>query len=62
LDVRSDANGQPSFIEVNPLPGLQPNHSDLPLLCSFRGISYTDLIGAIVHSAHRRITSQAAAA
>jgi len=55
IDVRSDANGCPSFIEVNPLPGLQPRHSDLPMLCEFRGISYSKLIEVIVSSAIRRL-------
>jgi D-alanine-D-alanine ligase len=55
IDVRSDGQGRPSFIEVNPLPGLQPHHSDLPILCGFRGISYVDLIDEIVRSARHRL-------
>jgi D-alanine-D-alanine ligase len=55
VDVRCDANGRPSFIEVNPLPGLNPQHSDLPILCGFAGISYVDLIDRIVRSACHRI-------
>ncbi len=54
VDVRCDAAGRPSFIEVNPLPGLHPEHSDLPILCRFAGISYTELIDRIVSSARRR--------
>ena len=39
VDVRCDAHGQPHFLEVNPLPGLHPQHSDLPILCGFAGDS-----------------------
>jgi len=55
VDVRCDAAGKPSFIEVNPLPGLHPRHSDLPIICGFVGVSYVDLIDRIVRSARRRI-------
>ena len=55
VDVRCDAAGRPNFIEVNPLPGLHPDHSDLPIVCGFAGIPYVDLIDRIVRSARRRI-------
>jgi D-alanine-D-alanine ligase len=61
VDVRCDDRGQPHFLEVNPLPGLHPQHSDLPILCGFAGISYIDLIDSIVRSARRRIVKRAAA-
>jgi D-alanine-D-alanine ligase len=51
VDVRVDAAGVPCFIEVNPLPGLHPEHSDLPMLCAYRGIDYPALIGMIVENA-----------
>ncbi len=54
VDVRSDARGQPHFIEVNPLAGLHPQHSDLPMICTGRGIPYARLIERIVESALRR--------
>ncbi len=54
VDVRSDGRGQPQFMEVNPLPGLHPQHSDLPILCSLLGIAYRELIERIVASAVRR--------
>ena len=37
IDVRCDGNARPQFIEVNPLPGLNPQHSDLPIICGFAG-------------------------
>ncbi len=59
IDIRCDGQGRPSFIEVNPLPGLHPQHSDLPILCGFVGIPYVDLIDRIVRSARQRITKHA---
>ena len=55
VDLRSDANGTPNFIEVNPLAGLRPEHSDLPILCGLAGMPYRDLIDGIMHSALKRI-------
>ena len=55
VDLRSDGAGCPSFLEVNPLAGLHPEHSDLPMLCTALGILYVDLIGEIVESAAMRL-------
>jgi D-alanine-D-alanine ligase len=54
-DIRSDAAGQPQFMEINPLAGLNPRHSDLPILCRLLGIGYDALIGEIVESAAKRV-------
>jgi D-alanine-D-alanine ligase len=54
IDIRLDKNGKPNFIEVNPLPGLNPVHSDLPILCSKIGMDFKELIGEIVSSARER--------
>jgi D-alanine-D-alanine ligase len=54
VDIRCDAAGLPNFIEVNPLAGLNPIHSDLPILCRLNGISYQDLIGRILAAATGR--------
>lgn len=51
IDIRCDAAGLPNFIEVNPLAGLNPVHSDLPILCRLNGIDYPTLIARIVASA-----------
>jgi D-alanine-D-alanine ligase len=59
IDIRCDAEGRPHFLEVNPLPGLHPQHSDLPILCGHVGIPYVDLIDRIVRSARRRIVKRA---
>ena len=53
-DIRCDAAGRPNFIEVNPLAGLNPSHSDLPILCRMNGIGFTQLIGRIMTNAVQR--------
>ena len=50
VDVRLDSDGRPSFMEVNPIPGLHPTHSDLPMIATQQGMSYRDLIGSIIRS------------
>jgi len=60
MDFRSDAQGGPNFIEVNPLAGIHPGHSDLPMICGFAGISYVELIRQIVASAATRVGSSRA--
>jgi len=54
IDVRNDAAGRPQFVEVNPLAGLNPEHSDLCFLAGFKGLSYQDLIGLILASFLKR--------
>jgi D-alanine-D-alanine ligase len=48
IDLRSDARGEPYFLEANPLAGLHPHHSDLPILAAQNGIGFVDLIGMIL--------------
>jgi D-alanine-D-alanine ligase len=57
VDVRLGADGAPRFIEVNPLPGLNPESSDLPILWRLGGGSYEALITEIFHSAVRRMST-----
>lgn len=59
VDIRCDARGEPYFLELNPLPGLHPVNSDLPIICSFVGVSYVELIGRIVRSACERLQPKA---
>jgi len=54
VDVKIDRNGKISFIEVNPLAGLNPVISDLPILCGLNNISYQEIIDAILKSAIKR--------
>ena len=48
-DIRLDGDGQPRLLEINTLPGLTPNYSDLCLQCNAQGISYADLILEILY-------------
>jgi len=57
VDLRADASGMPNLLELNPLPGLHPEHSDLPILCGLAGISYHELIAMIIKSAMSRLTA-----
>lgn len=54
VDIRCDAGGRPAFMEVNPLPGLHPTHSDLPMIATQVGMSYRELMDAILRSAASR--------
>lgn len=54
VDIRLDAQGRPSFIELNPLPGLHPTHSDLPMIATQEGMAYVELIRSIVVGALER--------
>jgi D-alanine-D-alanine ligase len=51
VDLRADEYGVPNFIEVNPLAGLHPEHSDLCIVAEKAGLTYRGLIGAIMESA-----------
>jgi D-alanine-D-alanine ligase len=55
VDLRADAAGRLSVMELNPLPGLHPSHSDLPMICTAVGMAYVDLIRRIVASARERV-------
>jgi D-alanine-D-alanine ligase len=54
VDLRCDRGGDLHFLEVNPLPGINQVRSDLPIMARLGGMSYRDLIGAIVRSARDR--------
>jgi len=56
VDLRCDEDGRPYFLEVNPLAGLHPQHSDLPILCMHLGIPFVHLIHRILASASKRIS------
>ncbi len=62
VDIRLDRSGQPCFMEVNPLPGLHPSHSDLPMIATQEGMPYAELIGSIITSALARNRSSDATA
>jgi D-alanine-D-alanine ligase len=55
IDLRCDNAGHPQVMEINPLAGLHPTHSDLPMLWASIGRPYVDLIGRIVQEASARM-------
>jgi D-alanine-D-alanine ligase len=57
VDLKADRNGQICFIEANPLAGLNPIHSDLPMLSRMYGIEYQTLLEMIMKAAIKRIKS-----
>jgi len=48
-DIRLDDEGNPRLMEINTLPGLTPNYSDLCLQAAAEGIRYEDLILEILY-------------
>lgn len=62
VDIREDTAGIPNVLEINPLAGLHPVHSDLSILAAQTGTSYRDLIAAILEAALERGTRTATAA
>jgi D-alanine-D-alanine ligase len=48
-DIRLDAQGNPRVMEINTLPGLTANYSDLCLQSKAEGIRYEDLILEILY-------------
>lgn len=54
IDLKSDARGVPNFLEANPIAGLHPTHSDLPIIAELAGLGYDGLIAGIIASAMDR--------
>jgi D-alanine--D-alanine ligase len=54
VDLRCDAAGHPAVLEVNPLPGLTPDYSDLPCMATAGGLSFADLVLSILDAACQR--------
>lgn len=55
VDFKLDRYGAVNFLEVNPLAGLNPLHSDLPILARLHGLSYQELITEVMDSALMRL-------
>lgn len=54
IDIRLTPTGKVYVIEVNPLPGLTPDYSDLCLIANGTGMDYRTLIGDILSGAIKR--------
>jgi D-alanine-D-alanine ligase len=55
VDLRMDAGGDFYVLEVNPLPGLTPEYSDLCLIAKAANIDYRSLIGEILSGGLKRL-------
>jgi len=53
-DIRLSADNTPYVLEINPLPGLNPQESNFPLMAYAAGIKYEDLIEGILLGALER--------
>jgi D-alanine-D-alanine ligase len=54
VDMKADRHGRMCFIEANPLAGLNPVHSDLPMLSRLNGMAFSTLMEMIMDSAKKR--------
>ena len=54
VDFRIAADGTPFFLEINPLPGLNPHSGDLPIMTGKMGCAYQELILSILNAAISR--------
>jgi D-alanine-D-alanine ligase len=48
-------DGVPYFLELNPLPGLNPESSDLVIMANLLGVSHADLVTRILDAATKRL-------
>ena len=61
IDTRFDRMGEaglPYILEVNPIPGIIPDWSDLSLIATSNGLSYDRLLDEIINSALKRAASK----
>jgi hypothetical protein len=55
IDLRMTADGKIYVFEVNPLPGMTPDYSDLVLISKASGIDYDQLVAEIMLGGLRRL-------
>jgi len=54
VDIRLDKDGNPQLLEINPLTGLHPTRSALPIIGRQVGISFKEMIAEILQHAIER--------
>jgi len=54
VDFRLDADGAPQLVEINTLPGLRPEFSDMCIIAKAEGVNYQTLIAEILNLALER--------
>lgn len=55
VDIRLNKAGKPAFMEINPLPGMNRDNSDLPFIAYQEGLTFEQLIGTIIKNALERL-------
>lgn len=58
IDIRLDAEGKPTVMELNTYPGLVPDFSFFPMLAEAAGYSYAELINRLVEIALEPVVIQ----
>jgi D-alanine-D-alanine ligase len=58
MDFRISPEGTPYFLEINPLPGLNPKSGDLPIMAGKMGWTHEALISAILNAALQRYSGK----
>ena len=53
-DIRLSSDSVPYVLEINPLPGLNPQESNFPLMAYAAGMQYEDIIDEILMNAYKR--------
>lgn len=53
-DIRLSEDNTPYVLEINPLPGLNPHESNLPMMAYAAGMKYQELIASILAGALKR--------
>ena len=54
VDFRIGKDNIPQIIDINPLPGLSPNYSDLPILYRLKNRTYAELIATLLKESFAR--------
>lgn len=54
IDFRIGSDNVPRIIDVNPLPGLSPRYSDLPIIYRLAGRSYSELVKTLLKESFKR--------
>jgi D-alanine-D-alanine ligase len=55
VDIRLNKGGKPAFMEINLLPGMNRDNSDLPFIAYQEGLTFEQLIGIIIKNALERL-------
>lgn len=56
VDFRINSEGIPHFLEINPLPGLNPHSGDLCIMAKKMGWTYEELISTVLNASIERYT------